>query len=217
MNYDALLLLALTMMAFSIKPGPGMLAVASRAMSERGMWSVAAFMVGNNLAKLVFLLLVVLGFGAMNDIRLFVVILAKSFAAVYLIYLGIQGFLKEQYKIEEQAETVTPPHNSLWQDLSIGFVITITNPYDIIFFAGIIPTIIPIEQIGFVEYWVIFLTMLAADIAVVLSYTLPLRYGKKFFAARKIPFINHAANIVLVVAGLIIGLSAIFSGQIVPH
>ncbi|MAS87886.1 MAG: hypothetical protein CMH30_07950 [Micavibrio sp.] len=217
MNYDALLLLALTMMAFSIKPGPGMLAVASRAMSERGMLSVAAFMVGNNLAKLVFLLLVVLGLGAMDDIRLFVVILAKSFAAVYLVYLGIQGLLKEQFRIEDKADEVKAINNSLWQDFSIGFVITITNPYDIIFFAGIIPTIIPIEQIGVIEYWVIFLTMLAADIPVVLSYTLPLRYGKKFFAARKMPFINHVANVVLIIAGLIIGFSALLSGQVLPH
>lgn len=217
MNYEALWLLALTMMAFSIKPGPGMMAVASRALSERGMLGVAAFMAGNNVAKLIFLLLVVFGYTVINDHSLFVIILAKALASVYLIYIGIQGFSKlDQFELSREKAENTAKSKGYLDDFMVGLVITITNPYDIIFFAGIVPTIIPIEMIGVAEYWIIFLTMLVADIPVVLSYTLPLRFGKKFFAGANTRYFEIAANAILIIAGLIIGFSALLSGNLLP-
>lgn len=218
MDFDALLFLALTMMAFSIKPGPGMLAVASRALSDRGMLAVAAFMAGNNLAKLIFLLIVVLGYSAIDDYKLSVIILAKALAAVYLVYLGVKGFNTQVQTEYGQDEIKSASRTkSLLEDFSVGFFITITNPYDIIFFAGMVPTIISIELIGFVEYWVIFFVMLVADLPVVLSYTLPLRFGRNFFKGDKMRYFDYGANAILILAGLIIGYSALMSGQILPN
>lgn len=210
-DYSALWLLALTIMAFSIKPGPGMLAVASRAVGEKGLLSVTAFMVGNNLAKLIFLGFIAFGYHYINDQALFVIILAKSLAAVYLISLGIKGFFKSADISFKQAK---PSKNKLVKDFMAGFVITITNPYDIVVFAGIIPTIIPIDGIDFPHFWILFLVILFADIPIVLSYVLPLRYGRQLIPDHKLHWLDKGANISLVAVGLIIGFSALFSSDI---
>tara|TARA_Y100001001_G_C7982401_1_gene299877 strand:- start:443 stop:1093 length:651 start_codon:yes stop_codon:yes gene_type:complete len=210
-DYSSLWLLALTIMAFSIKPGPGMLAVASRAIGDKGLVSVTAFMAGNNLAKLIFLAFIALGYHYISDHALFIIILAKSLAAIYLMHLGIKGLFKTP---EVSLERVTPNSKKLAEDFMAGFVITITNPYDIVVFAGIIPTIIPIEAIDFGHYWLLFFVMLLADIPVVLSYVLPLRFGRKFLPNDKLPLLDKGANIALIIVGLIIGFSALLSADI---
>lgn len=72
------------------KPGPGMLTVASKAISE-GLESVLFFMAGTNLVKILFFCLVVFGYQFIPDDIVFISIMLKSAASVYLIWLGIKG------------------------------------------------------------------------------------------------------------------------------
>lgn len=212
-DIQTLLILATMMAGFSIKPGPGMLAFASRAISEHGMKSVFVFMLGNAPVKAFFLFLVIIGYHKLGDFQLFVMILIKSLAAVYIIWLGVKGLQKDMEKLA--SNITSKKENSLVSDFVAGFLITLTNPFDIIIFASVLPTLLNLETISVTDFWAIYTALMLAYIAVVLSYTIPLSISRKFLSGTKLVWLNRVSNFAMILIGLIIGLSALFSSSLI--
>ena len=213
-DFQTLLILAAMMAGFSLKPGPGMLAFASRAISERGMMGVGAFMLGNAPVKALFLLMVIFGFHRLGDLQVFILIMIKAMAAVYLIWLGIKGLQKD---MDSFADKLKPKKaEGFMDDFLAGFVITITNPFDIIIFASVLPTLLNLNTIGFGDFWAIYAALMVAYFGVVLSYTIPLSFGRKFLSEKGLIWLNRISNAVMILIGLIIGFSALFSSTLLP-
>ncbi len=211
---QTLIILGTMMAGFSFKPGPGMLAFASRAISSNGMKAVAAFMLGNAPVKAFFLFLVILGYHTLGDIQLFAMILIKSMAAVYIIWIGIKGLQKDMEKLADNISA--KKENSLKDDFIAGFLITVTNPFDIIIFASVLPTLVNLNTIGFGDFWAIYIALMVAYLGVVLSYTIPLSLSRKFLSEQKLIWLNRISNCAMILIGIIIGFSALFSSSLIP-
>lgn len=214
LDMQTLIILGTMMAGFSFKPGPGMLAFASRAISSHGMKSVAAFMLGNAPVKAFFLFLVILGYHKLGDLQLFFMILVKSMAAVYIIWIGIKGLQKDMGNLANKLSVKT--EGSLKDDFVAGFLITVTNPFDIIIFASVLPTLVDLNTIGFGDFWAIYIALMIAYLGVVLSYTIPLSLSRKFLSEQKLIWLNRISNFAMILIGLIIGFSALFSSALIP-
>lgn len=206
MDTQALIALFTGVALLAVKPGPGMMTVASKAISE-GVESVLFFMVGTNLVKILFFTLVVFGYHVVSDDMLFISIVLKALTAVYLIWLGIKGLQKFDVDLpmdaREQAKT------GFWENFSAGFMLTISNPFDILFFAGILPSLFDLQTVAPADLAVAAVVIVLADAAVALSYAIPLSMSRRFFTQDLVKKMNIAASVGIIIAGCLIGYAAL--------
>lgn len=207
MGAEGLIALFLGVMALAAKPGPGMVTVATKALSE-GLLSVLSFMVGTNLVKILFFLVVVFGFHYLEQQILFLSILIKALAATYLIWTGIQGL--QNFSISLPDNTKKIEAQGFLKNFTLGFVMTLSNPFDILFFAGVLPSIIGGVTIDSFDLILASLfVIILADSIVALSYAVPLALSRRFFNYEIFRKLNLISSVVIIVIGLYIGYTAI--------
>ncbi|MBN2000834.1 LysE family translocator [candidate division KSB1 bacterium] len=145
MNFDILLAFFLGMIILSATPGPGVLASVSTALSK-GFKSSLLFIGGLVIGDIFFFLLAVLGMSVISKImgQLFYII--KIIGGMYLLYLGLNIIKNRKEKIRFKNGKLSK-HKTLLS----GLLITLGNPKPILFYAGIVPTIIDINQIHLYE------------------------------------------------------------------
>lgn len=206
MTIEAILTFALAVGALAIKPGAGMMMVMSRAISQ-GFGAVLMFAAGFCIISIIFLGLVVFGYKFVQVDLVFISILIKSFAAAYLIWLGVKGLMKAQqeYRVEEsKAET-------LFENLTASLMLTLSNPLTIIFYAGILPTIMDVKIISFSQFYVLSLVIIIVEFAVAIAYSSPLLLFRKKVPDNFLHGLNYFSSIVIILVGFYIGYTAISS------
>ena len=206
MTFEAFFTLFCGIALLAAKPGPGMMTVATKAMGE-GLEAVGSFMVGTNFVKIAFFTLVVFGYGLLPERAIIVSIILKALTGLYLIWLGIEGFKKLD-------PDQTPNHAVLKKDgfienFTAGFMLTISNPFDILFFAGVLPNLFKSVDITAFDFTVCAITIVLADSLVALSYAVPIALSRRFFNKLVIRKLNIVSSIGLIIVGLIIGASAL--------
>lgn len=206
MDFNALVTLFFAIALLAAKPGPGVMTVATKAMGE-GIPSVLYFMVGTNLVKILFFTLVVFGFGVIPDKALIVSVVFKTITAAYLIWMGAQGLRKLDPEAKANDEIVKK--HGFTENFAAGFMLTISNPFDILFFAGILPTIFPMGGIGVFDYILCCLAIILGDCIVALSYAIPIALTRKFFTHAIVRRLNIVSSVGIVLVGLYIGYSAL--------
>lgn len=204
MTLQAILTLATAVFALAIKPGAGMMMVMSRSISH-GLIGCFAFLIGFNLALLGYLSLVLGGLNLVDVDLLFISILIKSLAAVYLIWVGVKGLQTNgQAMTLEEEETQTFVDN-----VTSAFMLTLSNPLVILFYAGILPTILGTTQISWDNAMIIASIVVGVETLVVLAYCLPLIFLRKKMPQNVMEHIRVFSSLVLIIVGLYIGYTAI--------
>jgi threonine/homoserine/homoserine lactone efflux protein len=206
MTFEAMMTLFFGVALLAAKPGPGMMTVATKAMGD-GIKSVLSFMVGTNLVKIIFFTLVVFGYGLLPERALAVSIILKTVTAVYLIWLGAQGFRK--LDPDAEANQIIVKKHGFKENFLAGFMLTISNPFDILFFAGVLPTIFKVQDVAAVDYLLCAVIIVVADCLVALSYAIPISLSRRFIPRGFVRKLNIVASIGLIIVGLIIGASAL--------
>jgi len=205
MDFQSFLTLFCGVAVLAAKPGPGMMTVATKAMGE-GLPSVISFMVGTNLVKILFFILVVLGYGLLPERAFGVTIILKAATAAYLIWQGAQGFKNRDPN--PQANQEIARKSGFIENFTAGFMLTIANPFDILFFAGVLPTILKVDNVAVTDYALAAVTIVAADSLVALSYAIPIALSRRFISHSIVKKLNVVASGGLIAVGLIIIASA---------
>lgn len=205
MNLDSFLTFFCAIALLSAKPGPGMMTVATKAMGE-GIKEVLYFMIGTNAVKILFFTLVVLGYSLVAEKALFVTILFKSFTALYLIWIGVQGLRKPDPEAEADPSIIRK--SGFTENVTAGLLLTISNPFDILFFAGILPSILDVNAVTLAQYVICVAIIIAADLIVALSYAVPIALSRRFFIRPVMRKLNLVSSTGLVLVGLYIGYTA---------
>lgn len=206
MTTEAILTFALAVGALAIKPGAGMMMVMSRAISQ-GMGAVLIFTAGFCIISILFLGLVIFGYKFVEVDLVFISIFIKSLAAVYLIWLGVKGVMKAQekyYMAETKVETFV-------ENLSASLVLTLSNPLTIIFYAGIIPTILNVKTISFDDFVIFSVVIILVEYAVAIAYSSPLLLFRKKIPDSFLRGLAYFSSIVIMMVGLYIGYTALRS------
>lgn len=205
MELQALVTLFLAALVLMIKPGPYMMTFLSLSV-EGKIKTMLVFWLGYNLTNslvYIFLLsslsMLPTGFGM---IFLFI----KAIAAIMFVTLGLKGL---QDNIQSYQDSSKEKVESL---SGIGFLsifgmaamLSISNPYDLVFTVTMIPTLVNQTQFTFLEILLIRGTVMTADVLILLCYCLPILFMRNKFKMESLRKIKIGSSVVLILIGLYI-------------
>jgi homoserine/homoserine lactone efflux protein len=151
-------------------------------------------------ANAILVLIVSVGLGAilLASEALFSVV--KWIGVAYLVYLGIVTWRSRPRGFEEDRGDDA---RTAWEVFRRGFLVNITNPKGIIFFAAILPQFIDVRHPQAVQYAIFAATTFSVDVVVLMGYT---ALAAKVFRVMKEPahlrWINRTLGGAFVAAGL---------------
>jgi threonine/homoserine/homoserine lactone efflux protein len=136
-----LLAFAAVALIIIVIPGPSVLFVVGRALAH-GRRVALASVLGNEAGSLVLVVLVALGVGPLVARSDLIFTVLKLAGAAYLVFLGARAFLqRRRHGLVDEAATAAPPHG--WaRAVFQGFLVGVSNPKTLIFFAAILPQFI---------------------------------------------------------------------------
>lgn len=204
MTLTAILTLATAVFALAIKPGAGMMMVMSRSMAQ-GLSACLTFVLGICIVSIFFLLVVVFGFKYASVDMVFLSILIKSLASVYLIWLGIKGLQgnHEGLSVDEVGA------RNFFDNLTASIVLTLSNPLTILFYAGIIPTILDVNAMTWENIFIASLVIIVVETFTALAYSSPLIFFRSKIKPDFLDGMRVFSSIVIIIVGLYIGYTAI--------
>ena len=132
----------LASLVLAIVPGPGVLYIVTRSMTE-GRVSGLVSVVGVALGNLGNAVGAALGLAALFAASSFAFAVARYSGAAYLIYLGIKT-LRSSHAVPVNLEI--PRSTSSFQVFRDGFTVALLNPKTALFFAAYLPQFLPISK-----------------------------------------------------------------------
>ena len=146
MGPDQLFILIISVTVLSMKPGPGSIALVSRALND-GFFPAFAMAMGAIVVEIFYFILTAKGFALIQTYLAPMAVILKLVGATYLIYFGIQSLrnLKSGFW---QGRTDTQRKRFLVQNFVTGVVICLSNPLVILFYMGLIPAILDLQSLN---------------------------------------------------------------------
>lgn len=136
MSAHQLLGFALASFLIIVVPGPSVLFVISRGVAL-GRRAALATVVGNTAGALLLAWLVAAGLGGVIAASIVAFTIVKVVGAVYLVYLGVQMWRRR--RALPAVLTGAPEAAPARRILREGFVVGVTNPKVVVFFAAVLP------------------------------------------------------------------------------
>jgi len=203
MDWQAAFTVFTAVLALAMKPGPGMMAIMSRTLLQ-GMKACFVFMTGFCIVCMIYLSLVLAGLKFVRDDLLFISMILKALAAVYLIYLGLKGLqnLDVDLTLREHKQ------ESLFETFTGAMMLTIANPLIILFSGDLLPTVIDIQTLTLADGIVIGAIICSVETGVAVAYCLPVALSRSAVTSKSMRNINLAASVIMIMIGLLIGYSA---------
>ena len=161
MTLSRYLVFTLTYFIAVITPGPGLAAIIARALG-RGLHAMPAFVAGFIFGDLTLFIIAAAGLAALAEAYAPILIIVRWGGAAYLIYLAYRLWTAP---ISTEFETTsTSQSESSWALFLSTYSLTISNPKAILFFAALLPALLDLSVLSFVDY-----IILAITIAVLIS------------------------------------------------
>ncbi|MFK5881366.1 MAG: LysE family translocator [Sulfurospirillum sp.] len=186
---------------FMATPGPGVLAVISRALGSG--FSHAMFMsLGMVLGDIIFLLLTIFGLSVIASTFSTIFIIIKILGGIYLIYLGIKMYMSKT----SYFDTNIKESSSFAGDFFAGVFITLSNPKVIAFYVGFLPTFIDLSNLTYEDTALVVFLVLTILSLILSSYAYFASKAKESIRHKKTQTIlNRVAGTVMIfVGGLLI-------------
>lgn len=127
---------AVVSLVFVAIPGPSVLFTISRALTM-GRRPALITVIGNAAGVYLHVVAVALGVGAIVERSLAVFTILKLAGAAYLIYLGVQA-IRHRRDVGQVLNRAVPVLRSR-RVLADGFIVGVSNPKSIVFFAAVLP------------------------------------------------------------------------------
>lgn len=183
----------------SVTPGPGVFSSISSGLHHGfrlGLWNG----VGMQAANAILVGVVSLGLGAILLASETLFAAVKWVGVAYLVYLGIVTWRSPPRAFEEDRDDDA---HTAWQVFVRGFLVNITNPKGIIFFAAILPQFIDVARAQWPQYAIFAATTFCVDLVVMMGYT---ALAARVFRVMKEPahlrWVNRTLGGTFVAAGL---------------
>jgi threonine/homoserine/homoserine lactone efflux protein len=197
-------LVAFSLAAFAliISPGPSVLFVVSRALAH-GRTAAVATAIGNEVGELVQVAAVAFGIGVVVERSLVVFTVVKLAGAAYLVILGLRA-VRQRRSLERMLDAATTPRarRRIFGD---GFLVGISNPKNMIFFAAVLPQFAE-RSAGHVPEQLLFLGAVFVLIALISDSAWGLAAGsaRAWFgrSPRRLARIGGTGGLIMIVLGL---------------
>jgi threonine/homoserine/homoserine lactone efflux protein len=208
MDLHTIFTFAMAVFALAIKPGPGMMTVISRTLVQ-GMPACFAFLSAVCIVSLLYLGLVLTGLRFAEEDLVFISILLKAAAAAWLIYLGVKGLQNPDIDMALEYK-----EQRVFDIFTASLILTLSNPLVIVFYGGLVPSLIDINNISFDDVLILSFVIVVVEVSVAVAYCLPFAYSRNFITPTLLRKVNIGSSIVLILVGLFIGYSAMPANDI---
>ena len=184
----------------SVSPGPGVFSSLAAGLNHgfrRGMWNA----VGMQVANFSLMAFVSVGLGALLLASETLFNAVKWGGVAYLVYLGIVTWRSAPHRFDERTDA--PQGRDSREVFLKGFLVNITNPKGIIFYAAVLPQFIDVARPQFAQYAILGVTTLVVDLVVMAGY---IGLAARVLAVMKDPshlrWVNRILGGAFVAAGL---------------
>jgi homoserine/homoserine lactone efflux protein len=183
----------------SVTPGPGVFSSISSGLHHGvrlGVWNP----VGMQAANLILVTIVSLGLGAVLLASETLFALVKWLGVAYLLYLGVATWRAPVRGFEDAGDEA--PHSAR-AIFARGFLVNITNPKGIIFFAAILPQFIDVARPQMAQYAILAATTFTVDLAVMIAYVaLSARVLRVMREPSRLRWVNRGLGGAFIAAGV---------------
>ena len=135
-DVDRLLAFAVVAVIFVLVPGPSVVFTITRALTL-GKRPALLTVVGNAAGVYVHVIAVAFGIGVIVERSVLAFTVLKFAGAAYLVYLGVQA-IRHRHELGSMLQSTSAIARSRLVVLD-GFVVGVTNPKSVVFFAAILP------------------------------------------------------------------------------
>ncbi|ROJ31858.1 homoserine/homoserine lactone efflux protein [Morganella morganii] len=155
----------MTSVIVSLSPGAGAINSMTTSVNHGYRGAIAAI-AGLQTGLMMLIILVGVGLGTLLSQSVLAFEILKWAGAAYLIWLGIRQW-RAAGTIELSAQAATLSHKKLYKN---GILVNISNPKSIVFLAALFPQFIMPHQPQLMQYLILGVTTVAADIIVMTGY-----------------------------------------------
>lgn len=214
MTFETGLIFFISLILMWVKPGPAQLLKIATAL-DKGFFPAIFISLGSILMCSVFFIVAALGYKMLSTIFEYTGFILQILGAFYLIFIAMKGFIKiyknsvtDSYK--NRSKELSKPHN-LMAYLALGVGITLSNPFWIFYFIGVLPALIPLETLGYTNFYLGAFLVFASGVIVDGPMLLLVTQLKQAFASeRTTKNISFFINICFVLIALFLFYSAFF-------
>ncbi len=157
--------------ALIIFPGPVALLCTGHGL-RFGRRRAVATVCGGTLASLALMVLSSLGLGAVLAASETAFHALKLIGGAYLVFLGLQAWRRagDASPLEASADATTLPDASVTRLFRRGFLVGISNPKDLLFFAALFPNFIDVGEPQLVQFAILAATWAVIDLSLMWLY-----------------------------------------------
>jgi homoserine/homoserine lactone efflux protein len=151
----------------SVTPGPGVFSSISSGLHHGfrlGLWNG----IGMQLSSVIWVCVVALGLGAILIASETMFNVVKWIGVIYLVYLGIVTWRSRPRTFVEDTDDRAHTAREVFMR---GFLVNMTNPKGIIFFAAILPQFIDVARPQLHQYAILAATTFVVDVVIMMAYT----------------------------------------------
>jgi threonine/homoserine/homoserine lactone efflux protein len=185
-------------LVYMLKPGPYVLAMSSLALD--GRWkSMVVFWVSSMISGTFAYLLLLTGISFLPDKFGIIFIFLKAIAAIFFVIMGVNGLMRSNdIDLSNAAETKEKmTKQSFWESFNSGFMISLSNPYNIIFVIAVVPTIVNQFSFNVIDVLIIRLAVAASNAVVVIAYCTPILLIRKLIPQSFLAWIKIISSIAM--------------------
>lgn len=182
-------------------PGPGIFSIVSCALGH-GFRHALAMTAGIVLGDVIYFCAAVLGMAALarslGELFLFV----KLAGAVYLIWLGVKLW-RAQPAAPASVASDPAAERGYRRSFVAGFLVTISNPKTIGFYAGLLPTFVDLERLTFVDAVSMGAIVVLVVAVIPAAYAWAAAKSRRFFhSAHRMKLMNRTAGAMMIGSGI---------------
>lgn len=178
----ALFALTLAMFVLALLPGPGLLIVVSRTLTNGIKGGVSATL-GMVTGDLIFVLVTIYGLSMITNVWQDIAIWIRYIGAGYLLWLSV-SLIRQKPNSEiplnarNEENTTASAIETSTKDYTAALLITLSNPKAFLFYGSLFPAFIDLQNVGQLDIVIILLITIIAIGGTMVGYTLITHFSK---------------------------------------
>jgi len=201
MNISSVLTFSLAILILAVSPGPGVFATVARSLAS-GFRPSLAVICGIVLGDITYLLFAIFGLSMVARVMGDMFLIVKVCGGAYLVWIGIKLWLREPEATSTDANT---SNVSGWGNLASGLLLTLSNPKVILFYCGLLPTLLDLTALTTVDFAVVVAIVTLVLSLVLGTYAFLASRTREFLTSRlAVRRLNRTAGGLMVATGVVI-------------
>ncbi|WP_108818542.1 LysE family translocator [Pseudovibrio sp. Alg231-02] len=200
MDLQILLVFGATLFVVAITPGPAITALVSRTLGF-GLQGTLTFVSGMLIGSMCLFILAILGLAKLASTYVLAFTIVKYAGAAYLLFLAWKLWRASGLQTAQATEgtaAITQNTKSSAKTLVSGMLITLSNPKGLLFYAALMPSVVPMETIttiGLVELMFVTLAVLSLVFAIYIGVTV--RARSLLTSEKAVTRLNKSASVAM--------------------